>query len=151
MVLRASGSRRKRPGKARNPGLEGEFIRDDFRDPALHTGLSHVDTSILYEVLLRQENYVEVVKRVISRTRNFIFFTQPCLREDVFPIPGASALLQFNPDALKEILRANCSWPVEPAVDTYAPQYWMWGQTTSNVIATFYGFGWELDRGAPRT
>jgi hypothetical protein len=133
--------------KAENPGLAVEYIRADFRDPALYASLSVVDASILYEVLLHQENYVQVVKSVISRTTKSIFFTQPCLREGLFPIPAAAVLLQFYPDALKEVLRSNCFWPIEPAVDTYAPQYWMWGQTTSNIITIFQGFGWELDRG----
>ena len=38
------------------PTLNVEFINRDFRDPSWYGGLEEVDTSILFEVLLHQEN-----------------------------------------------------------------------------------------------
>jgi hypothetical protein len=139
---------KKAEAMAQHPGLEVEFVHDDFRKPELYSRLREVDGSILYDVLLHQENYVQVVKDVISRTRKYVFFTQPCIREELFPLPSAAVLLQFYPKALKQILRTNSFWPDEPEpMTTYMTHYWMWGQTTSNIISTFHGFGWEVDSG----
>jgi hypothetical protein len=137
----------KQEARAQNPQLEVEFVNADFREPSLYPRLTEVDASILFEVLLHQENYVEVIKNVVSRTRKYICVSQPCLREEFFTLPSAAVLLQFYPQALKQLLRANSFWPEEPVVDTFQTWCWMWGHTTSHLIATFRGFGWDLDFG----
>lgn len=133
----------------RNPNLKVEFIRGDFRAPELFSSLRKTDISILYEVLLHQENYVEVIKNVISKTRKYACVAQPCLREEVFSLPDSAALLQFFDPALKEILREETFWPNdEPHPNRFEPAAWMWGHTTSHLISTFFGFGWEVDNGS---
>lgn len=133
--------------KTRNSRLQVEFTQGDFRDPALFAQLPEVDTSILFEVILHQENYVEVLRNVTRLTRKYVCFAQPCLREDLSLLPGGAFLLQFYDRDLKAILRRNSFWPEEPATSTFDTRYWMWGQTTSHIIAVLYGFGWDLEFG----
>ncbi|HZO82309.1 MAG TPA: hypothetical protein VFB33_11505 [Candidatus Binataceae bacterium] len=128
-----------------NPKLKIEFINADFRDPALYERLTKVDTSILYEVLLHQENYVGILNYVAEATSKFICIAQPCLREDTFPLPSTATLLQFWPEELKERYREGSMWPKEPRVERFASRYWMWGHTASHLEACMHGLGWELE------
>lgn len=131
----------------KNPGLQVEFTEGDFRDLSVYATLAEVDTSILFEVILHQENYVEVIRQVTAKTRKFVCLGQPCLREDLFPLPCGAVLLQFWDQKLKAVLQRNGFWPEEPMVDRFDTRYWMWGQTTSHLIAVFQGFGWDLEYG----
>ena len=133
--------------RANHPGLEVEFISHDFTDPDLYHRLRPVDTSILYEVLLHQENYIDVMKWVASRTERTICIAQPCLREDLFPFPASASLLQFWPQELKNKVRFHGAWPEEPVVRHFESRYWMWGQTTSHLVSVMQGLGWRLDFG----
>jgi hypothetical protein len=127
------------------PALEVEFINRDFRDPSLYGILKPVDTSILFEVLLHQENYVSVMQYVASRTLKYICIGQPCLRESTFSLPATASLLQFWPEQLKDVYRTGSFWPKEPEVDRFDTRCWMWGHTTSHLIAIMHGIGWNLE------
>jgi len=130
------------------PYTEFETVRGDFRDPALFAGLRPTDASLLYEVLLHQENYVEVLRNVCAVTGRFICIAQPCLREAFFSLPAGAVLLQFYDEALKDLLRAQSFWPKEPRVERFMPAHWMWGQTVSHLVAVMQGFGWDLKSGS---
>jgi len=77
----------------------------NFRYPAAYVGLEPVDASILFEVLLHQENYSEVVRNVTNTSTKFVCVAQPCLREEWFPLPASSTLLQFWDEELKDEIR----------------------------------------------
>jgi hypothetical protein len=111
-----------------------------------HT-LRHVDASILFEVLLHQDNYVEVIRQVCSSTRKYICVAQPCLRETFSTLPASSVLLQFYDEELKNLLREDSFWPKEPKSKTFRTDRWMWGQTTSHLVDVFKGYGWRLKNG----
>ena len=130
-----------------NPDTKIETIRGDFREPSLFEGLKTTDASILYEVLLHQENYTEVMRNVCAKTARYVCIAQPCIREELFPLPSSAALLQFSDEALKDLLRTDSFWPKEPRVDRFTTAYWMWGQTTSHLIDVMNGFGWSLAQG----
>jgi hypothetical protein len=133
--------------KVANPKLEVEFVHGDFRQHETFAGLRPVDMSLLYEVVLHQENYVDVIANVCRRTRRYICFAQPCIKENLFALPGSATLLQFWPQELKGELRRNGFWPQEPEVFRFQTPYWMWGQTTSHIISVLGGFGWDLECG----
>jgi hypothetical protein len=134
--------------KAQSPGLEVEFVPGDFRDPAIYEGLRPVDVSILFEVLLHQENYVDVIRNVLRTTTSRVCVAQPCLRDDVLPLPAGAVLVQFLDEQTKAELKRDAAWPSdEPVATTFRTDLWMWGQTTSHLIAVFQGFGWELEFG----
>ena len=129
------------------PETEFETIRGDFRNPSLFVNLRDTDASLLYEVILHQENYTEVLKNVCARTRRFICLAQPCIREELFALPGAAVMLQFYDEKLKDLLRIDSFWPKEPQVQKFTSAYWMWGQTRSHLIMIMNGFGWVLNEG----
>ena len=126
------------------PEIEFETICGDFRNNSLFTNLRKTDAAFLYEVILHQENYVEVIKNVCEKTSKFICIAQPCLLEDFFILPGGAVMLQFFDEELKDLLRAGSFWPKEPKVENFSAAYWMWGQTTSHLISIMSGFGWKL-------
>jgi hypothetical protein len=134
--------------KARStlPGLEVEFVNHDFRDPELYKSLRAVDTSILFEVLLHQENYISVLQSVASKTERYICIAQPCLKEAMLGLPGSASLLQFWPESLKNNYRATY-WPAEPRTERFDTASWMWGHTVSHLIAVMHGIGWIVDDG----
>ena len=129
------------------PSTEFETIQGDFREPSLFPSLRETDASLLYEVILHQENYVEVMKNVCAKTRKFVCLAQPCIREELFGLPGAAVMLQFYDEALKDLLRKGSFWPKEPQTETFTTAHWMWGQTTSHLMAIMHGFGWDLTTG----
>jgi hypothetical protein len=129
------------------PDTEFETVRADFRDPSLFARLRVTDAALLYEVLLHQENYVEVMRNVCERTAKFICIAQPCLRETFFTLPAGAVMLQFYDEPLKDLLRAQSFWPKEPRVERFTPAHWMWGQTISHLVAVMQGFGWDLRSG----
>jgi hypothetical protein len=129
------------------PATEFETVRGDFRNPSVITSLRETDASLLYEVILHQENYVEVLKNVCARTRRFVCIAQPCIREELFSLPGAAVILQFYDEALKDLLRKDSFWPKEPRAQKFTTAHWMWGQTTSHLIEIMRGFGWALNTG----
>lgn len=129
------------------PDTEFELVNGDFRDPALFTSLRHVEASILYEVLLHQQNYVEVIRNVTNTTTRFVCVAQPCLREDLFALPSSSTLLQFWDEALKEQLREGSFWTEEEPMTKFHSSAWMWGHSTSHLIDVFKGFEWTLEQG----
>jgi hypothetical protein len=131
--------------KAAVPELDVEFTQADFREPATYNGLRPVDVSILYEVLLHQENYMEVLRNVTKTTNKYICIAQPCLKEEEFPLPGAAVLLQMWDEALKNEFRTGGFWPAEPKTETFDTRYWMWGQTASHLIHALSGFGWDVE------
>jgi hypothetical protein len=129
------------------PSAEFETIRGDFREPSLVASLRETDASLLYEVILHQENYVEVLKNVCAKTRKYLCLAQPCIREELFALPAAAVMLQFYDETLKDLLRKGSFWPKEPRKQTFTTAHWMWGQTTSHLIEIMRGFGWALNRG----
>lgn len=125
--------------------VERELVVGDFRDRSTYEHMRQpVDASILYEVLLHQENYVEVIRHVIARTKRYVLISQPCLLESEFKLPAAAVLLQFYDEKTKDMLREGSFWPKEPPTQEYNPGFWMWGHTTSHLIAVMHGFGWKL-------
>ena len=134
--------------KAERPGTTIEAVRGDFRDPSLYPSLPPTDAALLYEVLLHQENYVEVMRNVTSRTTRFVCIAQPCLREEFFALPASATLLQFWDEPLKDLLRSQSFWPKEGRTERFTTAHWMWGQTTSHLIAVMEGLGWELSEGS---
>lgn len=117
----------------------------DFRVPGIYSSLKEVEVSLLYEVLLHQDNAVEVIKNVLSRTTRSVFVAQPTLKEDLFTLPGSTTCIQFWPEELKDLLRFPVWWPKQDAPDHFDTRYWMWGQTCSFLRSVFFGYGWELD------
>jgi hypothetical protein len=134
-------------GKHTAPETEFEIIRGDFREPQLVVGLRETDASLLFEVILHQENYVEVLKNVCDKTRKFVCIAQPCIREELFALPGAAVMLQFYDETLKDLLRKDSFWPIEPRTQKFTTDHWMWGQTTSHLLEVMRGFGWVLHKG----
>lgn len=127
------------------PDLDIEFVCADFRDPNLYGRLHPCDVSILFDVLLHQDNYVSVMRNVANVTNQNICIAQPCLADTTFPLPASTTLLQFWPEKLKDEYRAGSAWPKEPRTETFATQYWMWGQTPSHIIDVMRGLGWTCD------
>ena len=121
-----------------------EIVRGDFRDPATYASLRATDASLLYEVLLHQENYVDVMRNVCACTERFIGVAQPCLREDLFALPGSASLLQFHDEPLKDLLRTGSFWPKEPRTERFTTAHWMWGQTVSHLVDVMQGLGWRM-------
>ena len=97
---------------ARNSNLEVAFTQADFRKNETFRGMERVDVSLLYDVLLHQENYLEVIGNVCDTTNQHICFAQPCLQERLFFLPDSTTLLQFWSEELKTELRKNSFWPV---------------------------------------
>jgi hypothetical protein len=133
---------------ARKTGVEVEVLRGDFRNPDLYKDFTSTDASFLYEVLLHQDNYMEVIRQVTICTKKYIFIAQPCLKENYFNFPGGSVLLQFYESSLKEMLKMNSFWPEdEPEFDRFDPRVWMWGHTISHLLFALHGYGWRLKTG----
>lgn len=130
------------------PEARFETVNGDFREPELYRGLEPVDASILFEVLLHQENYVQVVREVTATTTRYVCVAQPCLREELFGLPASATLLQFWPEALKNELRSGGFWPPEGVLGRFESAAWMWGHTVSHLVDVFGGFGWRLDGAA---
>jgi hypothetical protein len=133
--------------RAELPDTQIETIRGDFREGAVFAGLAETDASLLYEVLLHQENYVEVMRNVCAHTARYVCIAQPCLRENFFSLPASAVMLQFQPEALKDLLRTNSFWPKEPSSERFTTAHWMWGHTTSHLIDVMHGLGWTLSQG----
>ena len=133
--------------KERHPELQVDFVQGDFRDRLLYSDLPITDVSLLYAVLLHQENAAEVIRNVCSKTRSYICVAQPCLREDMFPLPYCEMNLIFLDDAIKDELRKNSWWPKKPEATKFQTGYWIWGHTTSCLVGLFKGFGWKLHWG----
>ena len=131
--------------KQQNPNLSVEFINADFRDPALYSSLRPVDTSILFEILLHQENYVSLLGQISRITTKYICIAQPCLPESEFALPACAVLLQFWPEKLKDEYREGSVWPREPRVSQFDTRYWMWGHSASHLVSCMSGFGWDLE------
>ena len=138
--------RRKSEFFAGNSEAHVEEVNQDFRYLEIYKELDTVDTSLLYEVLLHQENYVSVIGNVAKKTSKSIHVVQPVLKEDLFEIPSSATLLQFWPQELKEIYREGSFWPVEPKISRFETNYWMWGHTQSHLNSVFAGFGWKPDQ-----
>lgn len=134
--------------RAQVPHMEIEFVNSDFRRPHLYPALAAVDTSLLFNVLLHQENYVSVIAGVASRTHHNICVTQPCLRESYFRLPSSASLLQFWPEEVRVAYQEGAHWPAEePRPGVFTPSAWMWGHTASHLIDVFRGVGWDLADG----
>jgi len=118
------------------------MTRADFRDPQLYRGLQPVEVSLLFEVLLHQDNTVEVIKNVARTTTGCVCVAQPVIKEDLFALPNAAVNLQFYSEELKDLLRYAGWWHKEPAAERFETRYWMWGQTVSYLKSIFYGYGW---------
>ena len=129
------------------PQTRVETVHGDFREPRLFDGMALTDAALLYEVLLHQENYVEVMKNVGRVTTRFVCIAQPCLREELFPLPGSAVMLQFHDEALKDLLRTDSFWPKEPRTSQFTTAHWMWGHTASHLVDVMLGLGWRLSEG----
>jgi glycosyltransferase involved in cell wall biosynthesis len=125
--------------------LEVRMIHGDFRDSRLFLRLAPVEVALLYDVLLHQDNVVEVIKNVASKTTRFICVAQPVMKEELFALPNGAVNLQFYPEELKDQLRYSGWWEKEPRTDYFSPAFWMWGQTTSYLTSIFHGYGWEAN------
>jgi hypothetical protein len=129
------------------PNIDIEFLNADFRNPSIYNVLNPVDTSLLFEVILHQQNYISVLEGVCRTTRRYVCIAQPCLKEEKLGLPNSASLLQFWPEELKDEFRQNSFWPKEPRTDQFDTRYWMWGQATSHLISVMGGLGWGCDYG----
>jgi hypothetical protein len=125
--------------------LDVRMIHGDFRDSRLFLRMAPTEVALLYDVLLHQDNAVEVVKNVASKTTHHICVAQPVMKEELFSLPNGSVNLQFYPEELKDQLRYPGWWEKEPRRDSFSPEFWMWGQTASYLTSIFHGYGWEPD------
>ncbi len=123
---------------------EFDFFKADFRVPSFYGYLDKVDVSLLYEVMLHQENHVEVIRNVITKTNEHVCFAQPVMKEEMFQLPGGCTLLQFFPEELKDQIRYANWWEKEPEVEMFDTRFWMWGQSISYIKAIFKGYGWKM-------
>ncbi|MCB0520252.1 MAG: hypothetical protein H6577_28300 [Lewinellaceae bacterium] len=123
---------------------EYNMFKADFRVPSSFGYLDKVDVSLLYEVILHQDNHVEVIKNVISKTNKCVCFAQPVMKEEMFQLPGGCTLLQFFPEELKDKIRYATWWEKEPVVERFDTRFWMWGQSISYISSIFKGYGWEM-------
>jgi hypothetical protein len=146
-VPRPEFAARVQRAKERNPRLSIEFIEANFGETRLYDRLQLVDTSILFEVLLHQANYLEILAQVSRVTNKYICIAQPCLPETEFRLPASATLLQFWPEALKDEYREGSMWPKEPRVEAFTRRYWMWGHTGSHLVSCLHGLGWDLQYG----
>jgi hypothetical protein len=121
-----------------------DFLEADFRLKEVYLNLKPVEISILYEVLLHQDNCVEFLRNVSEKTTRFIFIAQPTLKESLFTLPNCTTNIQFMDENLKDELREGSFWPKEEQVSTFTTKYWMWGQTISYLISVMNGIGWDL-------
>lgn len=129
------------------PDTRIETVRGNFQETSLYEGLATTDAALLYEVLLHQEHYVEVMREVCARTARYVCIAQPCLREELFPLPSSAVMLQFFDEPLKDFLRTDSLWPKEPRTDQFTTAHWMWGHTMSHLIDVMHGLGWSLANG----
>lgn len=123
--------------------LEVKMTQGDFRDARLFDSMSPVEMSLLYEVLLHQDNAVEVIKNVAAKTTRCLCIAQPVMKEELFALPNSEVNLQFYPEELKDQIRYSGWWEKEPVTELFSPAYWMWGQTTSYLISVLHGYGWK--------
>lgn len=123
--------------------IQVSMLQGDFRDAKIFSSMIPVDVSLLYEVLLHQDNAVEVIKNVVSRTRHSICVAQPVLKESLFALPNGTVNLQFYPEELKDALRYAGWWEKESITERFTTGNWMWGQTTSYLMSVFHGYAWE--------
>lgn len=127
-------------------GCEVEFRRADFREERIFSGLQATEISLLYDILLHQENVVHVLQRVLEKTTRSVCVAQPVIKDAVFPFPNACINLQFYPRDLKQKIRGKYSgWPEEPLLDHFFPGHWIWGQTVSYLNSIFHGLGWQIE------
>ena len=124
--------------------LHVEMTRADFRNPKLFETMASVDVSLLYNVMLHQDNVAEVIKNVLSKTNQFVCLAQPVLKEELFCLPNGCVNLQFYPDKLKTLLRPDC-WDEELTPNEFDTRYWMWGQTVSYFQSVFHGYQWKIE------
>jgi len=115
----------------------------DFQNPALYAELRKVDVSLLYDVLLHQDNADLVIKKVIETTARAICVAQPVIAEELFALPNGGVNLQLYPNELKDAIRCPVFWPPEPVLRRFITSSWMWGQTVSFLTTMFTGYGWE--------
>lgn len=125
--------------------IEVTMTQADFRNPDIYKALDAKSVSLLFEVVLHQDNAEEVIKNVLAKTTSCVCFAQPVLKEEVFQLPNGCVNLQFFPEDLKDALRIPDWWPKEPPVERFTTRYWMWGQTASYIQSIFHGHGWRLD------
>jgi hypothetical protein len=126
-------------------GCQVKMTRADFRYPQAYEALEPVDVSLLYEVLLHQDNFPEVIRNVTAKTRKTICVAQPVLKEEICLLPNGCVNLQFYPEELKDLIRPPDWWPKESPANRFVTNKWMWGQTASLLDSVFYGYGWGLD------
>ena len=126
-----------------HPKVEVELVQKDFRNADTFASLKNTDKSLLYEVLLHQENYVDVIKMVQEKTNKEIVMAQPVLKPRLFGLPSSSSLVQFWPEELKDEMRHAGFWPKEEPSGSLETSKWMWGHTASHLDDVFRGFGWK--------
>jgi glycosyltransferase involved in cell wall biosynthesis len=126
----------------RGTPLDVRMVNGDIRQPRIFLTMASVEVSLLYEVLLHQDDVVEVVKNVVGKTTRCVCVAQPVLKEELFALPNGTVNLQFYPEALKDQLRYPGWWGKEATSDHFNPAFWMWGHTTSYLTSIFYGYGW---------
>jgi len=124
--------------------IQVEKREADFREPDLFKSLVPVDVSLLYDVMLHQDNPEEVMKNVLAATSRCVCLAQPVLKEEMFVLPNGTVNLQFYPSELHDLLR-NPMWPVASTGTRFDTSQWMWGQTVSYFQSVFYGYGWEIE------
>ena len=122
-----------------------EVTHADFRDHSLQKHLEPVDVSLLYDVILHQDDACGVIRDVLQRTRRYVCLAQPVLREEMFRLPNGCVNLQFYPRELKDRLQVFGWGPQERPRDRFCTGSWIWGQTVSYLTSVCYGYGWDRD------
>lgn len=134
--------RRARELESERP-IEVKMLWRDFQNPALYSELRKVDVSLLYDVLLHQDNADMVIRKVTETTARVVCVAQPTLSERLFALPNGCVNLQLYPDALKNAIRCPVFWAPEQPVKRFTTDVWMWGQTVSFLTSMFQGYGWS--------
>lgn len=69
------------------------------------------------------------------------------MREELFSLPAAAALVPFYDDDLKGLLRTDGFWPEEDDADRFTPAHRIRGHTSSHRVDIMRGMGWFLRKG----
>lgn len=116
-----------------------EYIKGDFREID-SLKLEPVDVSLFYDVLLHQDNFTDVIKRVTKLTNKYICVAQPFY--EGFNRPDACSLIQFMTPKEKEGMSCYMWDTIAEPVERFSVDIWMWAQSLRLITDVFKGYGW---------
>lgn len=134
---------------AKTRGIEKKILKRnyDFRTLALlPEDIEKADVSLLYDVVLHQDNFQEVLKQVCRLTNKYVVIAQPFFNGN--SLPYSATLLQFLPLEIREKIHCEMwsNWMIENYGDTtkLSVDNWMWGQSLQLIIKLMGGYGWKV-------